>query len=162
LKRQLDSYSLMVKSLVKYFLNAGAILYFALLIYLTFFARRRRGEHNFRDKVNFAFLDKVWQAPQLNHQKTVALLAEVFGNIAAFLPFATALCIIFRRRFTNKQILFIVLCSTFTIECLQFAFSVGIFDIDDVFLNFIGGAAGIIIVDFLFKKLGYENFDTKP
>ncbi|MFP9099576.1 VanZ family protein [Flavobacterium sp. RHBU_24] len=133
-----------------------------ILIYLTFFARRRRGQHNFRDKINFAFLEKVWRMPEFRHpHQFMTVITEVLGNIAAFLPFPAALCIIFGRRFSNKQILFIVLCSTFTIECLQFIFSMGIFDIDDIFLNFLGGVAGIVIFDFLYKQVGYENFDLR-
>ena len=151
----------MVKQFTRCLVMAGTLTYFILLIYLTFFAGRRRGEHNYRDKINFEFLEKVWMLPKLTPNETKGVAIEVFGNIAAFLPFPGALCIMFGRRFSNKQILFTVLCSTFAIECLQFAFSIGVFDIDDIFLNFLGGIAGVVIFDFLYKQLGYENFNLR-
>ncbi|MDF2800472.1 MAG: putative rane protein [Anaerocolumna sp.] len=69
-------------------------------------------------------------------------IVNIFGNIFAFAPFGFVLPIISPG---NRKILNITLLSlelSLTVELLQLIFRVGIFDVDDLFMNTLGGFIG--------------------
>ncbi len=63
-----------------------------------------------------------------------------------FMPFGFILPIITElgKRWYNTFLLSFLM--TFTIETIQLVFKVGSFDVDDMFLNTVGGIAGYILV----------------
>lgn len=77
---------------------------------------------------------------------TRAFLINIVGNIVCFMPFGFILPIISRlgEKWFNTLLLSFLL--TLSIETIQLVFRVGSFDVDDMFLNTVGGAAGYIIV----------------
>lgn len=69
-------------------------------------------------------------------------LLNVVMNVAAFAPFGFFLPVISPK---NKKFLNVFLLSlelTLTIEILQLLFRVGIFDVDDIAMNTLGGILG--------------------
>lgn len=71
-----------------------------------------------------------------------SFIVNIFGNILAFAPFGFVLPIISR---SNRKLLNITLLSlefSLTVELIQLIFRVGIFDVDDILLNTIGGFLG--------------------
>ncbi|SHK27440.1 Glycopeptide antibiotics resistance protein [Anaerocolumna jejuensis DSM 15929] len=69
-------------------------------------------------------------------------IVNIFGNIFAFAPFGFVLPIISP---DNRKLLNITLLSlefSLTIELLQLIFKVGIFDVDDLMMNTLGGFLG--------------------
>lgn len=80
----------------------------------------------------------------LRHDNFKYFFLNVILNVAAFAPFGFILPIISpkNRKFINIFLLSLEL--TLTIEILQLVFKVGIFDVDDIFLNTVGGALGYI------------------
>lgn len=71
-------------------------------------------------------------------------MINIFGNIAAFMPFGFFLPIISRRsRKWYNTVLFGFVWSLI-LETLQLVSRVGSFDVDDMFLNTLGAAAGFI------------------
>lgn len=81
---------------------------------------------------------------------------NIYGNIAAFIPYGVYVQAIKKRReFANS--LLTVLVTSMTIEIIQFIFGLGVCDIDDVLLNCCGGITGIIgyrLLRRIFKEEG--------
>lgn len=80
---------------------------------------------------------------------TKAFLLNIVGNVVCFMPFGFILPIITRlgERWLNTLLLSFLL--TLSIETIQLVFRVGSFDVDDMFLNTVGGAAGYVSVTML-------------
>jgi glycopeptide antibiotics resistance protein len=70
-------------------------------------------------------------------------VTNVLGNIAVFIPYGVYLHTLQKRRSFTKSVTLIVL-SAVAIEATQFAFGLGACDIDDVLLNSLGGAMGVL------------------
>ena len=71
-----------------------------------------------------------------------SFVVNIIGNVLAFAPFGFVLPIISVR---NRKLLNIVLLSfefSLTIEIIQLIYKVGIFDVDDLFMNTLGGMLG--------------------
>ena len=73
---------------------------------------------------------------------TKAFLLNIVGNVVCFMPFGFILPIITRlgERWLNTLLLSFLL--TLSIETIQLVFRVGSFDVDDMFLNTVGGRPG--------------------
>lgn len=77
---------------------------------------------------------------------TRAFLINIVGNIVCFMPFGFILPIISRLGEKWFNTLLLSFLMTLSIETIQLVFRVGSFDVDDMFLNTVGGAAGYITV----------------
>ncbi len=75
-----------------------------------------------------------------------AFLINTVGNVVCFMPFGFILPIITElgKRWYNTFLLSFLM--TLTIETIQLVLKVGSFDVDDMFLNTVGGIAGYILV----------------
>lgn len=69
---------------------------------------------------------------------------EFAGNILLFFPLPLMLSFLFKKRLSFLAVMAGILGTTFFIEITQFVFNIGTFDVDDLFLNTIGGVLGII------------------
>jgi glycopeptide antibiotics resistance protein len=74
-------------------------------------------------------------------------LSNLVGNIVAFIPFGMFLVLLSKNRGMSfigvlAQSLGLSLC----LECLQVVFSLGIFDVDDLILNTVGGLLGFCAI----------------
>jgi glycopeptide antibiotics resistance protein len=76
---------------------------------------------------------------------TSIVITNLAGNILAFMPLGFFLPLLFRRYLKFRKTLFIVIASTLTVECLQYIFRVGSFDVDDLILNTVGGILGFLV-----------------
>lgn len=76
---------------------------------------------------------------------TSIVITNLVGNILAFMPLGFFLPLLFRRFLKVWSTILVVFASTLTVECLQFVYRVGSFDVDDLILNTVGGALGFII-----------------
>lgn len=70
-------------------------------------------------------------------------VANLIGNIVAFVPLGAFLPL-FRRRTGVWTNLLVVVCASVAVETVQGIFGLGTSDIDDVILNTIGGLVGIL------------------
>ncbi len=68
---------------------------------------------------------------------------NVLGNIAVFIPYGLYLQVLLKNKAIGKSLL-IVLATTVLVEIIQYVFARGTCDIDDVMLNLMGGALGIL------------------
>ncbi|NLJ91188.1 MAG: VanZ family protein [Clostridiales bacterium] len=128
-------------------LNVIFIAYIAILTYFLFFSERYgrdTGLSNYRYNLTlFKELSRF-----ITYRKQLGLesfIVNIFGNILAFTPFGILLPVVSpdNRKFINVGLL--TLQFSFTIELLQLIFKVGIFDVDDLFMNTLGGILGYLI-----------------
>ena len=70
---------------------------------------------------------------------------NIGGNIIGFLPLGFLLPFVNAKNRTFFITLFICIYVTMTVEVIQLIFHVGCFDVDDMFLNTVGGICGYVI-----------------
>lgn len=73
------------------------------------------------------------------------VIMNIVGNVIAFMPLGFFLPLLFSRYLKLWKALVFVFGTTLTVECMQFLFHVGSFDVDDLILNTIGGGLGFIV-----------------
>lgn len=138
------------------------IIYMVLLMYFLFFAEitgrtyvDRDYHYNlvlFREIKRFVVYRKVlgWGA----------VTANLFGNVAAFVPFGMILPMLMKR---YRNFFYIVLLSlefSLFVEVIQLISKVGSFDVDDLFLNTLGGAVGYLVF-WLIGRFGRKRNDEE-
>jgi glycopeptide antibiotics resistance protein len=129
-----------------------------LLTYFLFFSEHYgRSEIHDNYRYNLSLFKELKRFVTYRDQIGIeSFIVNIFGNIFAFSPFGFLLPIISS---DNRKLLNIALLSllfSLTIESLQLVFKVGIFDVDDLLMNTIGGIIGYCI--FWFFRFIYQNF----
>jgi glycopeptide antibiotics resistance protein len=85
-------------------------------------------------------------------ERNVHFLRGIVSNIILYVPYGM-ICFIFKNRVRKSNNLFIVVPSTFLfsffIESLQYIFSVGYFEIEDIWCNVLGGLIGSSVIALL-------------
>jgi len=77
---------------------------------------------------------------------------NLVGNVMIFVPLGLLLGA-FKRPKRVWTSLLIVLASTVAVETAQYVFCVGSCDVDDVILNFAGGAIGVVLYQIVLKMM---------
>jgi len=120
------------------------VIYIVLLAYFLFFSERYGRTITSDDyKYNLVLFKEVRRF--ILYRKELGLesfIVNIFGNVLAFVPFGFVLPII---SISNRKLLNITLLSlefSLTIELIQLIFKVGIFDVDDILMNTMGGILG--------------------
>lgn len=135
------------KQVIKIILNVIFIAYIAILTYFLFFSERYGRDTGLSDyRYNLTLFKELSRF--ITYRKQLGLesfIVNIFGNILAFTPFGILLPVVSpdNRKFINVGLL--TLQFSFTIELLQLIFKVGIFDVDDLFMNTLGGILGYLI-----------------
>lgn len=121
--------------------------YLVLLVYFLFFAEsmgRTQIQNQYSYNLElFKEIRRFWlYRRQLGVQ---AVVLNLFGNVAAFIPCGFFLPIISRRsrRWYNTVLLSFLF--SLTVEIIQLAGKVGSFDVDDLLLNTLGGMLGFVL-----------------
>ena len=80
-----------------------------------------------------------------------AFFINVFGNVIAFMPMGFLQPLLSDRQ--RRKILVVLNCFivSLLVETIQLVFKIGCFDVDDLFLNTLGGLFGLMIY-FVFQK----------
>ncbi|MEF9939960.1 MAG: VanZ family protein [Clostridium sp.] len=88
-----------------------------------------------------------------------SFLINTLGNIVCFMPFGFILPLISRRGGIWYNTFLLSFWLSFCIEVTQIVFQVGSFDVDDMFLNTLGGILGFICVAvvLLFRRKSDET-----
>jgi len=141
---------------VKTITTFAAIFYFAMLFYIFFLARRRRGPalpwrkrhlNLIPLKNKFAYFISQFNVPNPQLRE---FYIDFVGNILLFIPFSFFLYFFLHVKDARK-IMIISVITSLSIEIIQFALSIGVADIDDVILNTTGAATGLLILRLLAK-----------
>lgn len=74
-----------------------------------------------------------------------AVFSNIAGNVICFLPFGSILPVLSRKARSFWVITFLSFDFSLLVECTQLIFRVGSFDVDDLFLNTLGGMLGFFI-----------------
>ncbi|MCH4889462.1 VanZ family protein [Acidaminobacter sp. JC074] len=82
---------------------------------------------------------------------------NLFGNMILFIPFGFLLPVCFKKGKNLWSNLLLTILFSFSIEGIQYIFAVGIFDIDDIILNTVGGLIGFSIYTLLVYLLKRVN-----
>lgn len=127
-----------------------SIIYFFIMIDCLFLKKDYSLETLFSDrKINIIPLKTL--AEYINYictnntKKIIEAKNNLIGNVVIFFPLGIYLSLLKN----IKHPLISVVFFSFTAEIIQFTFNLGIFDIDDIILNTIGGAIGIIVIKIL-------------
>ncbi|MDF2537000.1 MAG: putative rane protein [Herbinix sp.] len=126
-------------------------LYIILLFYFLFFSERYgRDSISENYRYNLEFLKEIKRF--IKYRERIgfeSFVVNIMGNILAFAPFGFMLPLLNNKLRSFFKIAFLSIFFSLMVECLQLAFRVGIFDVDDIFLNSIGG-----IIGYLFFAIG--------
>lgn len=136
------------------------LLYFGVLFYFLFFS----------EKLGRTFIEREYHynlIPFLEIKRFVihyevlgiqAVLLNIVGNVAAFMPFGFFLPIFSRRCRYFFNTVFYTFELSLAVELIQLVTKVGSFDVDDLILNTFGGAMGFVVYHtvhwFMIRKNG--------
>lgn len=84
-----------------------------------------------------------------------SFLLNIVGNVVCFMPFGFILPLISRRGGKWYNTFLLSFLFSFGIETLQLVWRVGSFDVDDMFLNTLGGILGyigVVFVKYVWRK----------
>ena len=129
-------------------------LYIAGLVYFLFFAEMldRTGiERSYRYNL-IPFMEIRRFIVYADLLGPMAVISNLFGNIVIFMPFGFLVPILGRkkRNFWFTSLLSFAL--SLTVECIQLVTRTGCFDVDDIFLNTIGGMLGYLVCALVQRK----------
>jgi glycopeptide antibiotics resistance protein len=144
MKNNYESYKI-----TKFLKVAFPVLYFVLLIYILFFARRRR--YAYKHEINLVpFKNILPGSISALGLGSWNYYSNLLGNIVIFIPFSLILSVVFKA-YRFSTIILISFGLSFLIELLQYIFKVGVADIDDIILNTTGACVGYFIYS-IFKN----------
>lgn len=123
------------------------ILYLLALIYFMFFAESfGRSQVQAKYAYNLELFKEIRRFYTYREQLGwKAVVLNLGGNVAGFMPFGFILPIVSRRGRKWYNTLLISFFFSFGIELLQLIWKVGSFDVDDLFLNTLGGILGFAV-----------------
>lgn len=122
-------------------------IYLACLVYFMFFSETYGRTDLHRDyQYNLVLFREIHRFLKYRHiLGTGAVLINVAGNVAVFIPLGFALPVLFERIKSFLQVLILSFAISLLAETLQLILRVGCFDVDDLLLNTIGGCIGYLI-----------------
>ncbi|GGF17723.1 VanZ family protein [Hymenobacter cavernae] len=127
--------------LLKWFL----FLFYILVVgYIVFFARRRHIIVWHDGLVNLIPVVRTIESFQSEATGRWNFFSNLFGNVALFIPLPFFLASLFKVA-NEKYILVISLFISALIEGAQYAWRVGVPDVDDVLLNVLGAFIGLLL-----------------
>jgi len=130
------------------------IIYLLLLFYLLFFSENygRTMDSGYRYNLElFKEIRRFWE--NRDNLGWSSVITNLIGNIVAFAPFGFFLPMLCR---AGKNIFGCVILSalfSLAVETVQLYTKVGAFDVDDIFLNAIGGLVGFLGYYLIWKPL---------
>ncbi len=150
------------KKLIKTVFYVLFLLYIGLASTLLFFSPYRQAVRYGRNQAftEYNFIPFHTISNYLKATGTIntsIVITNLAGNILAFMPLGFFLPLLFQRFLKFRNTLLFVMATTFTVECLQYAFRVGSFDVDDLILNTVGGVLGFIIFKIASHAFGHLN-----
>lgn len=82
--------------------------------------------------------------------KSVAI--NIFGNVIAFMPFGYLIPIIIKQKTGIIKTTLLSMIFSVGVETIQLFFKIGSFDVDDIFLNTLGGLTGYILFYLIYGR----------
>lgn len=121
----------------------GFYLYMILIFYFVLFSERYGRFSHANYQYNLVLFKEIRRFILYRHYFTFEeILTNLFGNIFAFSPFGALLPFVRGKKIKFFGVFFATFCFSMSIESMQLIFKVGVFDVDDLLLNTIGGIIG--------------------
>ncbi len=145
----------------RWLIAAIFVLYGAVLFYLVFLsdAYGRNNSEILRyqniNLVPFKTIKNYLHAWEVVNPLVV--ITNIYGNIAAFIPFGFLGPVVLGRLRTFKGLFFYGFLMSFSIEVIQGTLGVGVVDVDDLILNVFGAVIGYGFYVVFFKKFRKKN-----
>ena len=134
------------------------MIYISMVIYFVFFSDhygRVIGFTEFRYNLTpFAEINRYLTYKELFTWEN--LITNLAGNILVFVPFGILIPIIRRKKTGFFHIFFLTLFFSLFIETVQLFTKVGVFDVDDLIMNTVGGILGYFLI--LIVKVYYRIY----
>ena len=148
----------MIKRTVTVLFYIVAVMYFLFMLNLLFrFDRIFEADRLILRAYNLIPFHTIWEyASGHNPNMARSAVVNVIGNVAVFVPYGLFLQVVCRRKEFSRG-LSVVGITTIVVELIQFVFGLGVLDIDDVLLNCLGGAVGILTYKLLIKLIKDEG-----
>ena len=130
------------------------VIYIAVMVYFLFFSEGFNRTDGTLYQYNLDLFREIERAFWCLEQGNVLyFVVNVVLNVVAFIPFGFILPIIAPKNCELFPIFLVSLEMTLAIEILQMVFQVGIFDVDDIFMNTLGGTLGYILYEVCYGVL---------
>ena len=127
--------------------------YLGFLLYLVFFAEQfGRAESDRVYRYNLVPFQEIRRYIRYFHTLGIYAVINLAGNVAVFVPFGMWLPILAVPARKGYHLVFYTFLFSLMIESVQLLFRVGSFDVDDLFLNTLGGLIGYILYCFLKRR----------
>lgn len=125
-------------------------IYIVMLSYFLFFSERYGRFASEEYRYNLVLFKEIRRFITYRDELGLeSFLVNIAGNVLAFAPFGFCLPLISSRYSGFFRILFLSAGFSLCVELVQLVYKVGIFDVDDIFLNTAGGVLGYIGYRFL-------------
>lgn len=124
------------------------ILYLILLIYFLFFSEVMGRTPGAREEYSYNLTLFKEIRRFYVHREILgygAMFMNIFGNVLAFVPFGFFLPVVWSRAGRWYRTVGLSFLMSLGVETVQLVVRVGSFDVDDLFLNTVGGMAGFLI-----------------
>lgn len=137
------------------------IVYIAVTLYLLFFAEGMGRSHL---KTNYTYnlqlfkeISRFVEWAKVSEAGFNAMMINVVGNVACFVPFGILLPINIKKYDRFLSVLLMTFVFSLIVETVQLITRTGSFDVDDIFLNTLGGIVGYVIL----KVIGWVRLCLK-
>lgn len=122
------------------------IIYICILVYFVFFSDRYgRGTRFTEYRYNFQPFAEINRYVTYNDCFTTEnILTNLVGNVLVFMPVGFLVPIIKKKRVYFFRILRVSFGISLFIEVVQLIFRIGVFDVDDLIMNTLGGILGYV------------------
>lgn len=149
------------KKAVRFGVKIFFYLYIIIIFYFVLLSERYGRETGYQTShVNLVLFKEIQRFWNYRHLLSFeAVLTNLFGNIFAFSPFGFMLPIIVKKGKGWIATVFSTFIFSLIIESCQLFMKVGVFDVDDLLLNTLGGAIGYIAYWISLK--GYRAYDRR-
>lgn len=137
----------MNKNIRKGLWKIWSLLYFMLLFYVVFLARRRPSPTLLPANREWKWVPfrSKWELYTHGHNVS-AIYLDIIGNIILFAPLPIFLYLVFKVK-NYTYLLAAAFLLSLGIETIQYFTGIGFADIDDIIFNTLGGLLGIILID---------------
>lgn len=127
------------------------LVYIGVLFYFTILSEAYgRTESHSEYRYNLKLFDTILlYVKYKNLVGMKAVILNLLGNVAAFMPFGFFIPILRKKPAGALLVVCLSFDLSLLIEIMQLIFKVGTFDVDDLFLNTLGGLAGYLCLKLL-------------
>ena len=129
------------------------VMYLCLLFYFLFlsegFGRSGSTAEYHYNLVLFREITRFYRYRHILGNK--AFFINVFGNVIAFMPMGFFQPLLSDKKWRGVLVVFNCFIVSLLVETIQLVFRIGCFDVDDLFLNTLGGLFGVLLY-WMFQK----------